>query len=308
MRAASCGPLLPLQGWLLFLWTRKNVLASREEKLNCTTKEVQTDLSRKWSSTVNKELQCFHYKTTATTSLLSVSSVYLLLDNTDWFVAMVCFWTLLVVHSWSFCHFSCFVCRHFPLFWDKLFKTYLSGFLTERSQGAVMLLVGFTSESSLEKKNKKNNLAEFLQLSVKSCEICCFCLHTETSTEKGDVTVVRWSWVLAKLSSWSQGEFRTFWTNRRLYLLWSQVHYLAGKEVNVDAETDSEPTSTDVMGNLTSGARWRHYIMGTHKDLSQSWSQVRRRKTKKNTPIVLSVADRKWQRQMEMTSLCGGTM
>lgn len=185
---------------------KKNFLASTEgKKRNCTTKQVQTDLSRKWSSTVNKNYNVSTIRPQLPRhcylSLLSTSSSTTRTDLLQWSASELSWWS----HSWSFCHFSCFVCRHFPLFWDKLFKTYLSGFLTESSQGAVMLLVGFMSESSLEKKN----LAEFLQLSVKSCEVRRVCLHTEIMIQKGDVTVVERSWVLAELSSGSRGEFRT---------------------------------------------------------------------------------------------------
>lgn len=70
---------------------------------NFTTEEVQTDLGRKWSSTVNKNYNV------STRGLQLPRHCYLSLlstSSTTWidFVGMICFWTLSVVHSQSFCH------------------------------------------------------------------------------------------------------------------------------------------------------------------------------------------------------------
>lgn len=76
---------------------KKNVLASREGKRNCTTKQVQTDLSRKWSSTVNKNYNVSTMRPQPPRhcylSLLSTSSSTTRTDLLQWSASELSWWS-----------------------------------------------------------------------------------------------------------------------------------------------------------------------------------------------------------------------
>lgn len=95
---------------------------------NFTTEEVQTDLGRKWSSTVNK-----NYNVSTRELQLPRHCLFCLPPPQHGLILLE--WSASEPSQWSTASLSVtvkcslfFVCKHFLLFWDKLLKNYLSGF------------------------------------------------------------------------------------------------------------------------------------------------------------------------------------